>query len=144
MKSEEAKNILEALALGIHPETGEKIGNVGVLNSPSVIRALFIGMRALDVSAGRKNSLTDALPHAGRPWTCEEEAQLITEFDAGMPVDQLAQEHGRSKGGIAARLVKLGKINERSDMYVREPEHTETCNSSSFAGIDIHGTLDQR
>lgn len=34
-------------------------------------------------------------------------------------VDQLAHSHGRSKGGIAARLVRLGRIKERSEIYTR-------------------------
>jgi hypothetical protein len=33
-------------------------------------------------------------------------------FDAGKPIEQLAEEHKRSRWAIEARLAKLGKIPE--------------------------------
>lgn len=44
----EAKLIIEALANGINPETGEILNNQSAFNNPSVIRSLFVAVKALD------------------------------------------------------------------------------------------------
>ena len=41
-----------------------------------------------------------------------EEDKLLDEFDSKMPLAEIAKEHGRTKGGIEARLVKLGRISK--------------------------------
>jgi hypothetical protein len=69
------------------------------------------------VDASRPNS-----PHfAGTPWSLKEEAQLAIAFEAGASIDEIAIAHERTKGAIAARLVTLGLIAERSDVYLRNP-----------------------
>ena len=50
--------------------------------------------------------------NAGKPWTELEEDKLLDEFDSKMPIAEIAKEHGRTKGGIEARLVKLGRISK--------------------------------
>ena len=50
--------------------------------------------------------------NAGKPWTETEEEKLLDEFDSKIPIAEIAKEHGRSEGGIEARLVKLGKISK--------------------------------
>ena len=35
----------------------------------------------------------------------------VSAFDAGKTVDELARAHGRSRAGIEARLVRLGKLD---------------------------------
>ena len=49
--------------------------------------------------------------NAGKPWTEMEDNKLLDEFDSKMPLAEIAKEHGRTKGGIEARLVKLGRIS---------------------------------
>ncbi len=50
-------------------------------------------------------------PSGGKRWTKEEEQALTDEFSEGMPLEQLAQAHGRSMQGIIGRLSKLGLID---------------------------------
>ena len=50
--------------------------------------------------------------NAGKPWTEMEEDKLLDEFDSKMSLAEIAKEHGRSRGGIEARLVKLGRITK--------------------------------
>jgi hypothetical protein len=122
---QEAKRVLDLLAKGVDPETGEVLPPDHVLNSPSVIRALFLGAQALAnvrIKAEKSNApKPGAGPKAGKPWTPEEERRLVEAFERGASIEQMSEAHGRSKGGIAARLVRLGKIDERSEMYVRDP-----------------------
>lgn len=120
MSPKEAKQILERLAKGLDPATGEVFPENHVLNSPGVIRALFLGAQALEVEPVKPQKTTH-VGQIGKAWTAEEERRLIAEFERGVSIEQMSIDHERTKGGIAARLVRLGKIDERSDLYVREP-----------------------
>ena len=111
----EAKEILDVLANGINPETGELLPAQCASNSPRVIRALFVALKALERSAKRAEQ-EDLLPiNAGRSWSDTEDQALLATFDSGMPVKVIAAEHGRTFGAIAARLVRLGKIKDRAE-----------------------------
>ena len=48
MSPNEAKLIIETLANGIDPETGEDLSGQSIFNNPQVIRALFVATKALD------------------------------------------------------------------------------------------------
>ena len=49
-------------------------------------------------------------PNRGTRWTPEEDARLITRHRAGTRPSALAEEFGRTHGGIRARLEHLGEI----------------------------------
>ena len=53
MTHEEAKQIIDVLARGIDPATGEVLPENNPLNGPHVIRALFIAAKALELMALR-------------------------------------------------------------------------------------------
>lgn len=46
----------------------------------------------------------------GRSWTDEEDAQLRDEFEREVTIAEIARRHERNRGGIQARLKKLGLI----------------------------------
>lgn len=113
----EARKIIESLSNGIDPETGEILSAQSTFNSPQVIRALFVAGKALDraIKHAKRNS---SLPgNAGRSWSDEEDKDLLSVFDVGTSIKDIAEKHGRTQGAIAARLVRLGKIKDRSDAY---------------------------
>lgn len=118
MNTEDAVKILNALAQGIDPTTGELIEDDHILSNPHVIRALFTGINALTQNSIKlektHTSKQDNLSHAGKPWTPEEDQQLIDEFNEGLKVSKIAEIHGRSSGGISSRLSRLGLIESKS------------------------------
>jgi hypothetical protein len=119
MSITDARRIIEALAQGIDPDTGEILPQDSLLQRPLVIRALFSAAQAL-AAVERKKKQADSQPsHAGSAWAEEEDRRLLDAFDQGATVNQLAHSHGRSRGGIAARLVRLGRIKERAEIYTR-------------------------
>ena len=122
MKTEDALKIIIALSDGVDPETGEVLEDDSCLNSPNTIRALCVAKALLEQSVKsehRKNSLPSK---AGKPWNSEEDAELISKFDSGLGIDELVKLHQRTKGSIGARLVRLGKITDRSDITSIVPE----------------------
>ncbi|CAH2779015.1 MAG: hypothetical protein CBARDMAM_1014 [uncultured Caballeronia sp.] len=113
MNPVEAKTTLETLARGIDPATGEILPEQSAFNNPQVIRALFFAARELEKPvqpepAGRAER--ERPKNAGRACPPEEDEALLKDFDAGMPPKQLAEKHGRTKGAIDSRLVRLGRI----------------------------------
>ena len=119
MDKEQALRVLNALANGIHPATGEKFAADSPYQHPDTVRALFEALRAVEGSAGTAPAAAPAperrpaLPQSGSGsrWTGEEEERLASAFDAGRTVDELARAHSRSRAAIEARLVRLGKMD---------------------------------
>jgi hypothetical protein len=110
----EAKKIIDALANGIDPETGEILPSESTFNSPQVIRALFVAVAALDRAVKREERNGSLPDNAGRAWSDEEDKELLVIFDAGTPAKEIAAKHGRTLGAIASRLVRLGRIKDRA------------------------------
>lgn len=48
-------------------------------------------------------------PRAGRVWTPDEDEALLLEFDAGLPLEEIAHSRGRGTFAVAVRLCKLGR-----------------------------------
>lgn len=119
METSEAIRIIEALANGADPITGELLPDSSPYNHPRVVRALFQALKALErLNEGERRQRT-LPPYAGKPWTDDEDRLLSEAFDGGASLKDLALKHGRTEGAIAARLVKLGKVSERAEAYDR-------------------------
>lgn len=115
MDLEYAKKILETLADGVNPVTGEVLDNNDSCNQVEVVRALNIVLRNLD--APSKKSKKPNAENAGKPWTTEDDDILCRMFDTGCSTQDMCNHFQRSNGSIAARLVKLGKINFRDELH---------------------------
>lgn len=118
MELEAARQIIDTLAQGIHPVTGEVMPEDSPYNAPPVIRALFAVSQALD---GAPNDAMprprkELPPNAGKAWLPQEDGKLETAFAAGVDVKQIADELGRTTWAIEARLVKLGKLPPKPGM----------------------------
>ena len=124
-----AIDVLHALAEGKHPETKKAILDCAVLQIPSVVTALNMGVLALRADSRRQNKRQkhESIPeHTGKLWTEDEDAQLKKSgvfFDSwgyNIPkaefsqdkatMKQIASNHGRTLGAITARLVRHGII----------------------------------
>lgn len=115
MEREHTLRILNALANGMHPATGEQFAADSPYQHPDTVRALYAAVRALDGGAAPASAIDrrPAPPQsgAGSRWSEEEEQRLVTAFDAGRTIDALAQAHNRTRAAIEARLVRLGKLD---------------------------------
>ena len=77
---------------------------------------------------------------AGQKWTPGEEKLLLERYDQGLSIDEIAVLHGRGKGGIIARLKKLGlDPDERESLdnengFEREPSGSNISGN----GLDLN------
>jgi hypothetical protein len=140
MDDKQALTIVSALAYGANPITGEMFPSNSPYQAPEVIRALFAAARALETQlgvAGIQNSVaggrsppmknleqkmegaSDLKPsrpqtNAGRPWSADEDKQLLAAFGREQPLAEIARSHGRTVGGVRARLEKHGRLEPSS------------------------------
>ena len=116
MEREQAMKILNALANGVHPATGEVFAADSPYQHPDTVRALFEAVRAIEgarpVTVQSEERKSGDMPaNTFVRWTPEEEERLAAAFDAGRTSAELAKIHNRSRAAIEARLLKLGKID---------------------------------
>lgn len=124
MEKEQIK-LLETLAAGIDPATGEAFGAGSPYQRPEVIRALYGALAELRNGANGAGNGNGAAghqgpPRAGKPWTDEEEQRLLARFDAGESEADIARRLERTPGAVTARLVKLGRIEPPPGFRLRE------------------------
>lgn len=111
MDTAKAIKIVSALAKGINPRTGEEFSEKNPYRNPRTIRALLMAVRGLEQI---KKNEGRQLGNAGTPWKEKENQQLVSAFDAGRTVGQLAKNHQRTEGAIRSRLLHLGKVKPNS------------------------------
>ena len=102
-----ATEYLRKLADGVDPITKKRLPDESVYNAPEIIRALHCILSELE----RRESLTSTV-NAGRAWSAEEEAELLSQYNSGMDIPEIAARHGRSVGAIESRLSELGKKDQ--------------------------------
>lgn len=122
MAPQQAAQLVEQLALGIDPRTGEPLAEGDACTAPEVIRALFIACNALQGKSEParrppvvRNGVT--LVNAGKKWSGEEVDALLQAFQAGTPLGRIAVQLGRTDGSIVARLVQAGALPDRESGY---------------------------
>jgi hypothetical protein len=109
--------ILQTLAEGMNPLTGEAFAPGSPYQDVRVVRALYRAIEALKVEKQRR----DRPGAAGKAWSDVETRSLAQEFDSHMPIAQIAEKHQRTEVAIAARLVKIGKIGSREEVLGQPP-----------------------
>jgi DNA-binding NarL/FixJ family response regulator len=108
-----SRHILEALADGLDPITGEALPPGSPIASADVAMALQTALDALDYRIERQEREAALPPNAGKPWHAEEDRTLAQAFDSGLSISEIAKRLSRTEGSIAARLVRIGKVPDR-------------------------------
>jgi len=126
MDIESAKTIIQQLADGVDPYSGERFPSGSPYQQADTVRALHLALEAL--TKLRRSTARKTGP--GRGWTEDEEQELLREFDDKLDVEEIAAKHERTKGAIWARLEKLGRI-QRKDFPGSTP-HPPTAARADF------------
>lgn len=112
MKIADALLILQSLADGNDPFTGQQLASDSLYHNPQIIRAFYTIIQKLRDTVDQSEN-DDSPRNAWRPWTRKEDNQLVQEFDDGMNIAAIAGKHKRTPGAILSRLVRIGKIESR-------------------------------
>ncbi|SES94549.1 hypothetical protein [Thalassotalea agarivorans] len=107
--------VIQTLAKGVDPTTGEVFPQDSPYNNPNVIRALFYASQQLvqprnskqTVEQKQQQNAAKGLPkNAGVRWTDSDRQHVADGFRAGQDVDQLAHSFQRTPNGIKAELIR--------------------------------------
>lgn len=110
MQHTEAREILVSLIQGREPGSEKELPSDCVVHRPDVIRALLVGVGAIDTTDARVKRRAQLPENVGIGWTTKEEEQLRSEFAAKTPLIEIAARHGRTLRAIEARLERMGLI----------------------------------
>ena len=115
MELNESRKIVNTLAQGIHPTTGEVFPPESPYNDPEVIRALFSILEFAkrptrprkSAEERRQENFELGRPrNSGLPWTEEDRSLVKSGFKEGLAVEKLAETLGRSSGAIVAEIIR--------------------------------------
>lgn len=115
MDQKQTISVLEALANGVDPMTGEVLPAASPYNSPEVIRALFHALKLIpkpkrlkkSVEEKQQANLSKGLPkNYGLPWSEEDLSKVIHDYQSGFPVENIAQEVHRLPTSVVHVLEK--------------------------------------
>ena len=106
----QSRAILTTLIQGCDPQSGEPLPQECIIHRTDVLRALLVGLSALELTAARAQRRAQLPENVGVSWTTEEEKELVAEFKNGDSPTAIARKHGRTLRAIEARLEKLGLI----------------------------------
>jgi len=117
----QAKEIVEMLADGIDPVTGEVFPPESCYNNPAIIRALFTILRPVrtptktqkkSTREKQDDNISNEKPkNAGFPWTEELKNEIASLFNQGQSIRYLASYFGRTSGAIKSELRHQGLIS---------------------------------
>ncbi|MBB6095705.1 hypothetical protein HNQ60_004596 [Povalibacter uvarum] len=118
MDETKAFSIVSALANGVNPLTGEVFPADSPYQTADVVRALFLVLWILE-RRPKPRSRASTADNAGKPWSSDEDQRLLTQFDEGMSIADLARGHLRTVAGIQARLEKHGRVTPAMNASAR-------------------------
>jgi hypothetical protein len=107
----EAHRIVSLIARGADPDKPDQRPTADVLERPGVIRALFLASEALNSSTDTLDTTKEV--RKGKPWSKDENDELRWEISQNESLEAIAAKHGRSEGGIVARMVHIGLAEDR-------------------------------
>src|SRR3954465_10916608 len=111
MDAAQALTVVRSLANGVDPESGEVFPSESTYQRPQVVRALYEAAAALERIERFERRKAQMPVKTGDPCSEHEDRKLLTSFDAGRALQELATAHERTMGAVRARLLKYGRIN---------------------------------
>src|SRR5712664_327494 len=100
MDSAQALAVVRSLANGVDPESGEVFPAESPYQRPQTVRALYEAATALERIERFDRRKAQMPPKTGEPWTEEEDRKLLSAFDAGRALNEIAESHQRTMGAV--------------------------------------------
>ena len=108
MSQSETHRVLSALIAGRDPRSRQRLHSGSILHTPDVLRALLLGLSALEAATVRARRRAALPPNVGSEWTEAEDAELRAEIVGQESIMAIAARHGRSMRAIELRMRKIG------------------------------------
>ena len=121
MNQEKIISIIEALANGIDPTTGEILPDCSPYNQPEIIRALFqvtnlipkVKKPKRTTEQKQQENIEKGLPqNFGLAWLGDDINSVITQYKSDITINVIADEQARKPSSIIGLLKKQGVITE--------------------------------
>lgn len=121
MNPEKAIFIIETLANGIDPISGEILPERSPYNNVEVVRALHFAAKHIvapkkakkTVQEKQNENISKGLPkNFGLAWDEQSKKFAVDEYDAGRPIEIIAGSLARKPGSIISLLLKEGIITQ--------------------------------
>lgn len=127
MTLKEAQRILECLSMGEDPFCDEPLRHTEACADETIQQALQKILYAVkDTKDTKKTKLKTRAEikkhrpaNSGSPWKYEDDELLLALYDKNVKNEEICQQLARSEAAIAARLVRLGKIETRAEFRKR-------------------------
>ena len=114
MDKKRAAEILKALVQGMDPQSGQALDADEVVQRKEVSQALLLAEICCRESIERDLQRARRPTKTGAAWSEAEDSDLLRDFDAGTPLNVLAERFQRSRSAISSRLMRLGRLDEMS------------------------------
>ena len=137
MQLDAALPIVRALADGVNPITGEAYPEQSPYAEPRTLRALYSAVDLMQKEVEREKRRERLPANFGKPWTAEEDQAAVAEFDAGIPMLEMARRHLRTQSSIRLRLEKLGKIEPTPAQSGGSPRRSPRTRGVGSAGAEL-------
>ncbi|MEJ0038885.1 MAG: hypothetical protein WDO68_22930 [Gammaproteobacteria bacterium] len=141
MQAKRAREILDSLLHGVDPIKDRDLSVDSVLQDPDVLRALLAAIEALNDSVARASRRSQLPRNIGRTWTPKEHKELLEEFHANKPLDEIAASHGRALRAIEARLQNAGLITaaqrKTEDRFSSQESPKQLADSIDHADVGV-------
>lgn len=127
MNQDKIVTIIEALANGIDPITGEVLPDNSPYNQPEVIRSLFQVTKLIPKAKKSKRTteqkqqenLEKGLPkNYGLAWLEGDINSVVNQYKSNVTIDDIAEEQARKPSSIIG-LLKKRNYNRRASFYLR-------------------------
>ncbi|NTS77493.1 hypothetical protein HR060_11530 [Catenovulum sp. SM1970] len=121
MNQENVISILEGLANGLNPVTGEILPSNSPYNEPEVIRALFQAINLIPkarkpkktIQQKQQENIEKGLPqNYGLPWEEADVQKVVSMYQSEISIPNIANEFSRKPGSIVSLLKRHGVITE--------------------------------
>src|SRR5262245_35726893 len=103
MTDQETIVVLQNLANGIDPNSGEVFPTDSPYQRGNIIRALYSAVKAVEIAQSRQARRAKLPAQAGKPWDEKEDVSLREGFAAKKPAAELAAMQQRTPGAIRSR-----------------------------------------
>ena len=114
-----AKEIIQQLAEGVDPISGEVLSEDSICNNPEIIRAFYTILHSVTIKKPKKTvkerqeeNVKNGKPkNAGFSWDKESKNKVAKMFKSGEKIDSLANIFGRTTVAITSELTHQGLIS---------------------------------